>query len=245
MRLREATRRSQPIHLGGRRSTRRWRIASAWAHGRTKGGRSLSRVEPPRWLELEADSGRSGTARIAIEVRPWGGRGRTSVSTASRSARRAVRSGVSVRLDGLSRELLAGGELDESIQGRVARSAIGRPCGTSSRRGGSQLRPFCGPGGGRLLSWSEQAPREGSPGRRQARFPDHHRCGFLTRVAGIFPSEQRPHSLADAWQTWGPSQAWWLGRHGELSSAAATSGTSGRFLPWGGRRTRPARPPTR
>ncbi|MFD4989218.1 SRPBCC family protein [Streptomyces sp. NPDC058374] len=28
--------------------------------------------EPPRVLELEADSGRLGTARIAIEARPWG-----------------------------------------------------------------------------------------------------------------------------------------------------------------------------
>ncbi|MGY5125275.1 SRPBCC family protein [Streptomyces nigrescens] len=27
---------------------------------------------PPRTLELEVDSGRLGTARIAIEVRPWG-----------------------------------------------------------------------------------------------------------------------------------------------------------------------------
>ncbi|MFE2492344.1 SRPBCC family protein [Streptomyces mirabilis] len=33
----------------------------------------VRRVEPPRWLELEADSSRLGTARIAIEVRPWGG----------------------------------------------------------------------------------------------------------------------------------------------------------------------------
>ncbi|MEV6019161.1 MULTISPECIES: SRPBCC family protein [unclassified Streptomyces] len=33
----------------------------------------VRRVEPPRWLELEADSGRLGTARIAIEVRSWGG----------------------------------------------------------------------------------------------------------------------------------------------------------------------------
>lgn len=32
----------------------------------------VRRIEPPRWLELEADSGRLGTARIAIEVRPWG-----------------------------------------------------------------------------------------------------------------------------------------------------------------------------
>ncbi|MFD5518833.1 SRPBCC family protein [Streptomyces sp. NPDC127066] len=33
----------------------------------------VRRAEPPHWLELEADSGRLGTARIAIEVRPWGG----------------------------------------------------------------------------------------------------------------------------------------------------------------------------
>ncbi|MFE6489284.1 SRPBCC family protein [Streptomyces sp. NPDC057757] len=36
-------------------------------------GRTIvRRLEPPHWLELEADSGRLGTARIAIEVRPWG-----------------------------------------------------------------------------------------------------------------------------------------------------------------------------
>ncbi|MER5257230.1 MULTISPECIES: SRPBCC family protein [unclassified Streptomyces] len=29
-------------------------------------------VDPPRRIELEADSGKLGTARIAIEVRPWG-----------------------------------------------------------------------------------------------------------------------------------------------------------------------------
>lgn len=29
-------------------------------------------VDPPRRIELEAESGRLGTARIAIEVRPWG-----------------------------------------------------------------------------------------------------------------------------------------------------------------------------
>lgn len=29
-------------------------------------------LDPPRRIELEADSGRLGTARIAIEVRPWG-----------------------------------------------------------------------------------------------------------------------------------------------------------------------------
>ncbi|MFF3540285.1 SRPBCC family protein [Streptomyces platensis] len=28
--------------------------------------------DPPRTLELEVDSGRLGTARIAVEVRPWG-----------------------------------------------------------------------------------------------------------------------------------------------------------------------------
>lgn len=33
----------------------------------------VRRFEPHRWLELEAHSGRLGTARIAIEVRPWGG----------------------------------------------------------------------------------------------------------------------------------------------------------------------------
>ena len=32
----------------------------------------VRRMERPRWLELEADSGRLGTARIAIEVRAWG-----------------------------------------------------------------------------------------------------------------------------------------------------------------------------
>ncbi|MFC4031349.1 SRPBCC family protein [Streptomyces polygonati] len=32
----------------------------------------VRRVEPPYILELEADSGPLGTARIAIEVRPWG-----------------------------------------------------------------------------------------------------------------------------------------------------------------------------
>ncbi|MFJ4773180.1 SRPBCC family protein [Streptomyces uncialis] len=36
-------------------------------------GRTIVRdVDPPRRIELEADSGRLGTARIAIEVRPWG-----------------------------------------------------------------------------------------------------------------------------------------------------------------------------
>ncbi|MFG2526575.1 SRPBCC family protein [Streptomyces sp. NPDC048516] len=32
----------------------------------------VRRHEPPRHLELEVDSGWLGTARIAIEVRPWG-----------------------------------------------------------------------------------------------------------------------------------------------------------------------------
>ncbi|MFD3437183.1 SRPBCC family protein [Streptomyces sp. NPDC058685] len=41
-----------------------------WSYeGRT----TVRRFEPGRWLELEAHSGRLGTARIAIEVRPWGG----------------------------------------------------------------------------------------------------------------------------------------------------------------------------
>lgn len=36
-------------------------------------GRTTVRdIDPPRRIELEADSGRLGTARIAIEVRPWG-----------------------------------------------------------------------------------------------------------------------------------------------------------------------------
>jgi hypothetical protein len=39
------------------------------------GGRTIvRRVEAPSILELEADSGPLGTARIAVEVRPWGGR---------------------------------------------------------------------------------------------------------------------------------------------------------------------------
>ncbi|MFF3323574.1 SRPBCC family protein [Streptomyces sp. NPDC002889] len=33
----------------------------------------VRRFEPRRWLELEVHSGRLGTARIAIEVRSWGG----------------------------------------------------------------------------------------------------------------------------------------------------------------------------
>lgn len=33
----------------------------------------VRRHEPPRWLELEAHSGRLGSARIALDIRPWGG----------------------------------------------------------------------------------------------------------------------------------------------------------------------------
>lgn len=33
---------------------------------------TVRRCEPPRILELEVDSGRLGTARVAIDVRPWG-----------------------------------------------------------------------------------------------------------------------------------------------------------------------------
>ncbi|MFI2782380.1 SRPBCC family protein [Streptomyces sp. ALB3] len=36
------------------------------------GSTVVRRCEAPRTLELEADSGRLGTARIAVEVRPWG-----------------------------------------------------------------------------------------------------------------------------------------------------------------------------
>lgn len=36
------------------------------------GRTTVRRAEAPRILELEADSGPLGTARIAIEVRPWG-----------------------------------------------------------------------------------------------------------------------------------------------------------------------------
>ncbi|QGV76961.1 SRPBCC family protein [Streptomyces ficellus] len=40
---------------------------------RTVHGETVVRLyEPPRRLELEAKSGALGTARIAIEVRPWG-----------------------------------------------------------------------------------------------------------------------------------------------------------------------------
>ena len=39
----------------------------------TVGGHTVvRRYEPPQWLELEAYSGPLGTARIAVEVRPWG-----------------------------------------------------------------------------------------------------------------------------------------------------------------------------
>ncbi|GGN34639.1 polyketide cyclase [Streptomyces kronopolitis] len=37
-------------------------------HGHT----TVRRCDPPRELELEVDSGSLGTARIAIDVRPWG-----------------------------------------------------------------------------------------------------------------------------------------------------------------------------
>lgn len=39
----------------------------------TVGGHTVvRRYEPPQWLELEAYSGILGTARIAVELRPWG-----------------------------------------------------------------------------------------------------------------------------------------------------------------------------
>ncbi|MFI0151356.1 SRPBCC family protein [Streptomyces lydicus] len=39
----------------------------------TLNGRTIvRRCDPPRELELEVDSGSLGTARIAIDVRPWG-----------------------------------------------------------------------------------------------------------------------------------------------------------------------------
>ncbi|MEU1694543.1 SRPBCC family protein [Streptomyces hirsutus] len=41
----------------------RWSVA---------GSTVVRRCEAPAVLELEADSGRLGTARIALEVRPWG-----------------------------------------------------------------------------------------------------------------------------------------------------------------------------
>ncbi|MFI2213111.1 SRPBCC family protein [Streptomyces sp. NPDC020141] len=37
-----------------------------------KGRTTVRRLDPPGWLELEVDSGSLGTARIAIEIRPWG-----------------------------------------------------------------------------------------------------------------------------------------------------------------------------
>ncbi|MET4921846.1 SRPBCC family protein [Streptomyces sp. PSRA5] len=36
------------------------------------GSTTVRRCEEPGVLEMEADSGRLGTARIAVEVRPWG-----------------------------------------------------------------------------------------------------------------------------------------------------------------------------
>ncbi|NBM20769.1 SRPBCC family protein [Streptomyces sp. GC420] len=39
---------------------------------RFEGSTVVRRMERPRWLELEAKSGWAGSARIAIEVRPWG-----------------------------------------------------------------------------------------------------------------------------------------------------------------------------
>ncbi|WP_062212515.1 SRPBCC family protein [Streptomyces sp. NBRC 109706] len=44
------------------------RIGRTDLHGRTW----VRRYEPPRILELEAYSGPLGTARIALDVRPWG-----------------------------------------------------------------------------------------------------------------------------------------------------------------------------
>lgn len=44
------------------------RIGLWTLHGRTV----VRRCERPRMLELEAESGKLGTARIAIDVRPWG-----------------------------------------------------------------------------------------------------------------------------------------------------------------------------
>ncbi|MEU8790848.1 SRPBCC family protein [Streptomyces sp. NPDC048643] len=50
------------------------RLAYVVGRGRLayEGRTVVRRVERLRWLELEADSGRLGTARIAIEVRTWG-----------------------------------------------------------------------------------------------------------------------------------------------------------------------------
>ncbi|MFD5747489.1 SRPBCC domain-containing protein [Streptomyces sp. NPDC127033] len=45
------------------------RIGPLTLHNRTV----VRRSEPPAALELEADSGPLGTARIAMELRPWGG----------------------------------------------------------------------------------------------------------------------------------------------------------------------------
>lgn len=45
------------------------RLGPRDVHGRTW----VRRYEPPRALELEADSGPLGTARIALDLRPWGG----------------------------------------------------------------------------------------------------------------------------------------------------------------------------
>ncbi|WP_420309222.1 SRPBCC family protein [Streptomyces sp. YS-B37] len=45
------------------------RIGPLTLHNRTV----VRRSEPPTVLELEAHSGRLGTARIAMELRPWGG----------------------------------------------------------------------------------------------------------------------------------------------------------------------------
>lgn len=175
MRLREATRRSQPIHLGGRRSTRRWRIASAWAHGRTKGGRwFVGWNRPAGWSSRPTAVGWARRASPSRYAR--GADGRTSVSTASRSARRAVRSGVSVRLDGLSRELLAGGELDESIHG--PRRAFGdRPALRHIQQtwwiaASSVLRP----------GWRPTAV-SGRSRRRAKAPPDGDRHGSLTTIA--------------------------------------------------------------
>jgi uncharacterized protein YndB with AHSA1/START domain len=44
------------------------RVGPWTMHGRT----IVRHCEPPRTLELEAESGRLGTARIAIDIRPWG-----------------------------------------------------------------------------------------------------------------------------------------------------------------------------
>ncbi|MGW7293433.1 SRPBCC family protein [Streptomyces xiamenensis] len=44
------------------------RLGRKELHGRTW----VRRCEPPRALELEVDSGRLGTARISLDIRPWG-----------------------------------------------------------------------------------------------------------------------------------------------------------------------------